>query len=393
MASRNTPCMASRTTWTHCSRRPTSSVSMLHASPAGPSRGRPLGTLFHNWIGKATTAWRGRASGASPKRASAIATCTARRSARAAVRDIEDMADEFGLAHIGRGLDFESSIERSLATDGLDLGGTPWEDVGGGGRGTVRFYLDPSTSADALAPVPPGAPAPSSAASVTWKRRPRPSSIGDRGGGRGTARASGGRWTTSTWSSQGGARGGAQGTDGAVPADARAGEARTPAKPPRETGADIHYAHRARHQPAPPHAGSAVTLIVIDAKATDHVKLGARVQVAFYSLALKELLRHFVARRRRDASPPRPPLVMAGSAASGSTARPRRPLVSPTSSACSPRDVGQATADPDEGARAARLQDPRWHLNHCFGCEYLKDRTKEASKRAHGRGRPMASRT
>lgn len=39
----------------------------------------------------------------------------------AAVRDIEDMASDFGLAHVGRGLEFEASLERSLSESGVPV--------------------------------------------------------------------------------------------------------------------------------------------------------------------------------------------------------------------------------------------------------------------------------
>ena len=157
------------------------------------------------------------------------------------------------------------------------------------------------------------------------------------------------------------------------------------AKPPRETGADIHYAHsKLDYLLALPHAdGSAVTLIVIDAKATDHVKLGARVQVAFYSLALKELLRHFVARRRRDASPPRPPLVMAdfGGVWLYGEAAPATFGLADVERMLAERMLVKLPRILTKERAQIGYKTQRWHLgNHCFGCEYLKDCTKEASE-------------
>jgi hypothetical protein len=55
-----------------------------------------------------------------------------------AVRDIEDTVDEFALAHTGRGHAFESSIERSLAADGLDI--TGWGLDEAVRTASLRFY-------------------------------------------------------------------------------------------------------------------------------------------------------------------------------------------------------------------------------------------------------------
>ena len=304
---------------------------------------------------------------------------------RAAVRDIEDVADEFGLAHIGRGLDFESSIERGLATDGLALGGAPWKDVGGGGYGTVRFYLD--LSSNALAPALAGG-----AGVVVGHFRDMEKEAEAEHSRRTADAAKSGvpyRRTVDDVHLELSKKALEEVHERPTvlyqlmlaPAKLKTGPF---AEPPAETGADIHYAHsKLDYLLALPHADrSAVTLVVIDAKATDHVKLGARVQVAFYSLALKELLRHFVARRR--APPSLPPLVMASFRRRVALRRGRAGDVWPRRPRAHARreDDGQAARAPDAGARQRGYQTQRWHLgNHCFGCEYLSDCSKEAAKR------------
>ena len=63
----------------------------------------------------------------------------------AAVRDVEEVADELSLAHVHRGLHFEASLERTLASDGLDV--AAWGlDVGQGASVLRFFYGDAFTS-------------------------------------------------------------------------------------------------------------------------------------------------------------------------------------------------------------------------------------------------------
>ena len=131
--------------------------------------------------------------------------------------------------------------------------------------------------------------------------------------------------------------------------------------------------------------GREITLVVVDAKATDHVKLGARVQVAFYSLALKALLATRSIRARREQGHRQgvalAPLVPASFGAIWLYGQ-----CTPTTFSLNDLERTLSTMMTTKLRRILTktnaeqgYKTQQWHLgNHCFGCEYLASCSAEA---------------